>query len=85
MCLAVPGKIISIKESDDPLERTGVVDFEGVRRQVGLAWVPEADVGDYVIVHVGHAISRLDPDEAQRTLETFRQLSQVLGPADSEK
>ncbi|RKX33434.1 MAG: hydrogenase assembly protein HupF [Verrucomicrobia bacterium] len=85
MCLAVPGRIISINESDDPLDRTGVVDFEGVRRRVGLAWVPEARVGDYVIVHVGHAISRLDPEEAQRTLEAFRELSQALGAADSEK
>jgi len=66
-------------------DRTGVVDFEGVHRRVGLAWVPEARVGDYVIVHVGHAISRLDPEEAQRTLEAFRELSQAMGAADSEK
>jgi len=78
MCLAVPGRILSIREASDPTERTAVVDFGGVRKEVGLAWVPDARVGDYVIVHVGFAISRLDPDEARKTLEAFAELEKSL-------
>ena len=59
MCLAVPGKIVSVNETD-PLFRLGVVDFGGVTREVNLACVPEAVPGDYVIVHVGMALSVLD-------------------------
>lgn len=67
MCLGIPGKIIarSIVEGL-PM---GVVDFGGVRKEVCLAYVPDAQVGDYAVIHVGFAISRLDEDEALRTLE----------------
>ena len=68
MCLAVPGKIISIEGTEAAL-RTGRVDFGGVIRQVNLACVPEAKLGDYVIVHVGLAISILDRAEAERVFE----------------
>ena len=66
MCLAIPGKITSIS-GDDPLMRTGKVDFGGILKEVSLAFVPEANVGDYVIVHVGFALSRVDEEEANRS------------------
>ena len=67
MCLAVPGKIVEVEEI--ATSRVGKVQFGGVTRQAYLDFVPEANVGDYVIVHVGFAISRLDAEEAQRTYE----------------
>jgi hydrogenase expression/formation protein HypC len=72
MCLAVPGQVLSIEE--DQL-RTATVSFGGVTKSVSLALVPEAGVGDYVIVHVGFAISKLDEEAAQRTLETYADLA----------
>ncbi|MBZ0303878.1 MAG: HypC/HybG/HupF family hydrogenase formation chaperone, partial [Anaerolineae bacterium] len=63
MCLAVPGKIIELKD-EDPINRTGRVSFGGIVKEVNLAYVPEAQVGDYVIVHVGFAINTLDEAEA---------------------
>ncbi|MBI4677951.1 MAG: HypC/HybG/HupF family hydrogenase formation chaperone [Elusimicrobia bacterium] len=77
MCLAVPGKIISIQEGEDPLARTGKVSFGGVVKEASLAYVPEAKVGDYAIVHVGFAISLLDESEAARTFEYFKQLDEL--------
>lgn len=68
MCLGVPGEILSI-DSTDPLLPVGRVSFGGVVKQVCLSYVPEAVVGDYVVVHVGFAISCLDPEEARRTFE----------------
>lgn len=65
MCLAVPGKLVSLSAEGDPTLRRGVVDFAGVRREVSLALTPEAKVGDYVLVHVGFALSVVDPEEAQ--------------------
>ena len=67
MCLAVPGRITEVIETG--LMRMGRVDFGGVSREVCLAYVPEAQVGDYVLVHVGFAISRVDEAEAQEILE----------------
>ncbi|MFA6318085.1 MAG: HypC/HybG/HupF family hydrogenase formation chaperone [Elusimicrobiota bacterium] len=77
MCLAVPGRILSIQEGSDPLARTGRVSFGGAVKEACLAYVPEAKVGDYVIVHVGFALSVLDEEEAARTLEYFRQLGEI--------
>lgn len=74
MCLAVPGKIIRISE-DEPMFRTGVIDFSGVTKEVSLAYVPEAKIDDYVIVHAGFAISIVDEAEAQASLEAFNELS----------
>lgn len=71
MCLAIPGQVLDI--ADDPL-RTATVSFGGVRKAVSLVLVPEAGVGDYVIVHVGFAISRLDEQAARRSLELMGQL-----------
>ena len=77
MCLAIPGKIISINDSMDDLFRTAKVDFDGIIKEVNLALVPEAQVGDYVMVHVGSAISVVDEAEAKRTLEILYQLGEI--------
>ncbi|MBP1150729.1 MULTISPECIES: HypC/HybG/HupF family hydrogenase formation chaperone [Methylocaldum] len=77
MCLAVPGQILSIEQADDPLLRSGRVDFGGVVKVVNLAYVPEAEVGDYVIVHAGFAISRLDEAEAQAVLKEIAALEGI--------
>ena len=71
MCLAVPGQVVTIQE--DPL-RTATVSFGGIAKEVSLALVPEATVGDYVIVHVGFAISKLNEQAARESLELMAQL-----------
>ena len=76
MCLAVPGKIKEII-GDDPLERKGKVEFGGVVKEVALAYVPEAETGDYVIVHAGFAISKVDEQEAAETLKYFKQIEEM--------
>lgn len=76
MCLAIPGKVISIS-GEDPIMRTGRVDFGGVIRQVNLAYVPEAKLGDYVVVHVGFALSVIDEDEANKVFEYLRQIGET--------
>ena len=78
MCLAIPGKIESISEAD-PLLRIGKVSFGGVLKEVSLAYVPEAKVGDYVIVHVGFAISKVDEAEAQRTYQLLAEMGALEG------
>lgn len=76
MCLGIPGRIVERREAEGLA--TGIVDFGGVRREVCLAYVDEeADVGDYVIVHVGFAISTIDEAEARRTFEALREMSQL--------
>ena len=76
MCLGVPGKIVSIE--DNALGVTmGTVSFGGIRKQVCLAYVPEAGIGDYVIVHVGFAINRIDEYEAAQVFETLRQMGEL--------
>jgi hydrogenase expression/formation protein HypC len=77
MCLAVPGKIVTIFEEEDLGLRRGKVDFSGIRKEVCLAYTPEARVGDYVLVHVGFALSVVDEQEAQRVFEALRQLDQL--------
>ena len=76
MCLAVPGKILSITD-EGPLLRMGRVSFGGIVKAVNLAYVPEAGLGDYVIVHVGFAISTLDQQEADRVFEYLRQMDEL--------
>ena len=80
MCLAVPGRVLKIE--DDTL-RMATVSFGGVTKSVSLALVPEAGVGDYVIVHVGFAISKLDEEAARRTLETYADLAALRSPGDA--
>jgi hydrogenase expression/formation protein HypC len=76
MCLAVPGKITSIS-GDEPLTRTAKVSFGGIIKEVSLAYVPEAQMGNYVIVHVGFAISILDEKEAERTFSYLEQMEEL--------
>ena len=76
MCLAIPGKLTSIA-GNDPLSRTGKVDFGGILKEVSLAYVPEAKVGNYVVVHVGFAISLVDEDEANTVFEYLRKMDEL--------
>ncbi len=76
MCLAVPGKIASVTDDAPPLRR-GKVDFGGIVKEVNLAFVPEAAAGDYVLVHVGFAIARIDEAEAQRVFEYLREIEEL--------
>jgi hydrogenase expression/formation protein HypC len=75
MCLAIPGQIIEIQEFSDPLARKGRINFSGISTEVSLAYVPEAKINDYVIVHAGFALSILDEDEALSSLQAFDDLS----------
>jgi hydrogenase expression/formation protein HypC len=74
MCLAIPGKVMGFHEADGV--RMSRVDFGGVTREACLDFLPEAEVGDYVLVHAGFAISRVDPEEAARTLRLLEELGQ---------
>ena len=76
MCLAVPGQIVSIG-NQSALERAGRVNFGGIIKEVNLACVPEATIGDYVIVHVGFAISRVDPEEAARVFRYLEEMDEL--------
>lgn len=78
MCLAVPGKIESI-DSTDPVFRSGKVNFGGILKEVNLAYVPEANVGDYVLVHVGFAISTIDEAQAEETLAYLEEMDRLAG------
>ena len=88
MCLAVPGRITSIA-GDDELERTGKIDFGGVLKEASLAYVPEAGIGDYVIVHAGFALSRVDSEEAAKVFEYLREMEDLAelgeGPAPEDE
>jgi hydrogenase expression/formation protein HypC len=76
MCLAVPGKIVSIDEQD-PVVRNGRVEFGGIIKEVSLACVPEAKIGDYVIVHAGFALNVLDEEQARITLDYLQQIAEL--------
>lgn len=76
MCLAIPGELLSITGTED-LMRVGRVDFGGVIKEINLAYVPEAHVGDYVLVHVGFAISVIDEAEASRIFMYLRELGEL--------
>ncbi len=86
MCLSIPGKLIEITAQLDETFRTGKVSFDGVIKEVSLTLVPEAQVNDYVLVHVGAAISTIDEEEAKKTFELLKQLNELqdLDPADTE-
>jgi hydrogenase expression/formation protein HypC len=77
MCLAIPGKILQISEQNGV--RAGRVEFGGIVSQVCLDFVPEAQLGDYVIVHVGFAISRVDREEAERTYQALEAMGMLEG------
>lgn len=79
MCLAIPARVVALPEPD-----TALIDLGGVRKRVSLALVDGIAVGDYVIVHVGYALARLDPDEAERTLAIFAAAGlQPAAPAEA--
>ncbi len=73
MCLAIPGKIIKIS-GNDPLSRMGQIDFSGISKEISLAYLPEAKLDDYVIVHAGFAISLIDEEDAKESLNAFQEL-----------
>ena len=76
MCLAIPARIVELREGAQ-----GIVDLGGVRKEVSLELIEDAAPGDYVIVHVGYALSKLDPEEAARTLALFAEAEQATGGA----
>ncbi len=76
MCLALPARVVALLDGDEAL-----IDLGGVRKTVSVALVPEARPGDYVIVHVGHAIGRIDPEEAERTLALFAEMAAAQAAA----
>jgi len=80
MCLAIPGKVLEVFE--DRGLRMGRADFGGTIRKVCLEQLPEAGIGDYVLVHVGYALSKVDPEEAERTYSFLEELGQ-LGDLDA--
>ena len=73
MCLAIPARVAELQDND-----TAIVELGGVRKQISLALVDGVSVGDYVIVHVGYALSRLDPDEAAKTLALFAEIGEGI-------
>jgi hydrogenase expression/formation protein HypC len=77
MCLAIPGKIIAITNQLDETFRTGKVSFGGIMKSVNLCMVPEAQEGDYVLVHVGVAISKVDEEEAKLTFSYLQQMGEA--------
>lgn len=83
MCLAIPGKILNIY-GEEPLTRSGKVSFGGTIIEVNLACVPEAKVDDYVLVHVGVAISVIDPREAEQVFQTLKELDEMSRTEDNE-
>ena len=78
MCLAVPGRVLSIV-GDDALTRVGRIDFGGVIKEVNLIYVPEAQLNDYVLVHVGFAIAVIDEQEAARVFELLQRIDDSTG------
>lgn len=76
MCLAIPGKILEITDND-PIMRTGKVSFGGIVKDINLAYVPEAGVDDYVIVHAGFAISQLDEKEAEEVFGYLKEIGAI--------
>lgn len=83
MCLAVPGKVVSIKD-EDPLLRMGTVDFGGIRKDINLSFVPDAEVGDYVLVHVGFALNTIDEREADRVFQYLNEMGELGELEDGE-
>lgn len=81
MCLAIPGNILSIT-GDDMLTRMGRVNFGGIVKEVSLAYAPEAEVGDYVIVHAGFAINTLDESEANKVFEYLNEIAELEAKGD---
>ncbi len=77
MCLSIPGKLESIEKQLDDIFRVGKVSFGEIKKDINLSMVPDAKIGDYVLVHVGVAISIIDEDEAKRTFDLLLQMGEV--------
>lgn len=77
MCLSIPGKLVEITSEISETFRIGKVDFDGIKKEVNLAMVPEVEIGDYVLVHVGAAISIIDEEEAKKTFEMIKKLGEL--------
>ncbi|MEW6234958.1 MAG: HypC/HybG/HupF family hydrogenase formation chaperone [Candidatus Omnitrophota bacterium] len=82
MCLGIPGKIVSVTDGED-IYRMGTIDFSGVRKEISLAYVPEAQVGDYVVVHAGFAISVVDEEEANQVFEYLKEMEELASGSDT--
>ncbi|MBN2330126.1 MAG: HypC/HybG/HupF family hydrogenase formation chaperone [Candidatus Omnitrophica bacterium] len=82
MCLGIPGKVVHIT-GDDPLYRMGKVDFGGIQKEISLAYAPEAQLNDYVIVHAGFAISVVDEDEAMQVFEYLKEMGELTELEDA--
>ena len=78
MCLAIPARVIEKKENDQ-----AVIELGGVKKEISLALVDDVEVGDYVIVHVGFALTRLDPEEAAKTLALFAEMRELVAASDA--
>lgn len=76
MCLAVPGKVEEIYEGNDFL-KMAKVNFGGVKKEICIAWVPDVKVGDYVLVHVGFAINKINEEEAMETLRILKEMGEL--------
>ena len=84
MCLAVPGKIVSLDTSNPDL-RMAKVSFGGVIKEICVQWLPEAGIGDYVLAHVGMALNKLDEEEARLSLEAFEEMDRLLKEEDEKE
>ena len=77
MCLAIPAQVLTVDSASEPWNRSGRVRFGTIEKTINLAYAPDAAVGDYVLVHVGFALQRIDAEEAQRTLEILREMEEL--------
>ena len=84
MCLAVPGKIVSLDTSNPDL-RMAKVSFGGLIKEICVQWLPEAGIGDYVLAHVGMALNKLDEEEARLSLEAFEEMDRLLKEEDEKE
>jgi hydrogenase expression/formation protein HypC len=78
MCLAIPAQVVELRDNDNAL-----VDLAGVKKEISLALVDKVAVGDYVIVHVGYALNKLDPEEAAKTLKLFAEMGEAAFAGDA--
>lgn len=81
MCLGIPGKVVEVYEQDGT--RMGKVDFDGIIKEICLSFVPEAEVGDYTIVHVGFGITKVDEESAHETLALMKEMGVLAGELDA--
>jgi len=85
MCIAIPGKVIKITNALDDVFRIAMVDYGGIKKEVNMYMLPEAKIGDYVMVHVGVAISIIDEKEASETMKLLRQMSEYDAKLSNEE